>query len=182
MKAAAEGPLKGILGYTEAPIVSRDVIGDPHSSLFDSQLTMTAGKTVKIISWYDNEWGYSSGSWTWPPSCCRRGTPMSLLAIDAPGIQWRGARVLVRADLNVPAGGRPHHRRRPDPGVGPHHPRAAPAGRVGGGVQPPGPPQGGAQARAVAGAVRRAVGSCSPAGWSSWATAWARMSRPAWSP
>ncbi|MCC6830404.1 MAG: type I glyceraldehyde-3-phosphate dehydrogenase [Thermoleophilia bacterium] len=60
MKAAAEGPMKGILGYTEAPIVSRDVIGDGHSSLFDAQLTMTAGKTVKIISWYDNEWGYSS--------------------------------------------------------------------------------------------------------------------------
>jgi glyceraldehyde 3-phosphate dehydrogenase len=59
MKAAAEGPLKGILGYTEAPIVSRDVIGDPHSSLFDSELTMVSGNTVKVISWYDNEWGYS---------------------------------------------------------------------------------------------------------------------------
>jgi glyceraldehyde 3-phosphate dehydrogenase len=59
MKAAAEGPLKGILGYTEAPIVSRDVIGDPHSSLFDAELTMVRGTTVKVISWYDNEWGYS---------------------------------------------------------------------------------------------------------------------------
>jgi len=60
MKAAADGPLAGILGYTAAPIVSRDVIGDAHSSLFDSSLTMVRGTTVKVISWYDNEWGYSS--------------------------------------------------------------------------------------------------------------------------
>jgi len=59
MKAAADGPLNGILGYTDAPIVSRDVIGDPHSSLFDSKLTMVRGRTVKVVSWYDNEWGYS---------------------------------------------------------------------------------------------------------------------------
>ncbi len=59
MKAAAEGPLKGILAYTDAPIVSRDVIGDSHSSLFDSGLTMVRGTTVKVVSWYDNEWGYS---------------------------------------------------------------------------------------------------------------------------
>jgi glyceraldehyde 3-phosphate dehydrogenase len=59
MKTAADGPLKGILGYTTAPIVSRDVIGDPHSSLFDSGLTLVRGTTVKVISWYDNEWGYS---------------------------------------------------------------------------------------------------------------------------
>jgi glyceraldehyde 3-phosphate dehydrogenase len=59
MKAAAEGPLKGILGYTDAPIVSRDIIGDSRSSLFDSGLTMVRGTTVKVVSWYDNEWGYS---------------------------------------------------------------------------------------------------------------------------
>jgi glyceraldehyde 3-phosphate dehydrogenase len=59
MRAAADGPLNGILGYTDAPIVSRDVIGDPHSSLFDSGLTMVRGTTVKVVSWYDNEWGYS---------------------------------------------------------------------------------------------------------------------------
>ena len=59
MKAAADGPLNGILGYTDAPIVSRDVIGDPHSSLFDSKLTMVRGTTVKVVAWYDNEWGYS---------------------------------------------------------------------------------------------------------------------------
>jgi glyceraldehyde 3-phosphate dehydrogenase len=57
--AAEEGPLKGILGYTEDPIVSRDIIGDSRSSLVDGPLTMARGTTVKVISWYDNEWGYS---------------------------------------------------------------------------------------------------------------------------
>ena len=59
-RAASEsGPLAGILGYTEDPIVSRDIVGDARSSLFDSSLTMVNGATVKLISWYDNEWGYS---------------------------------------------------------------------------------------------------------------------------
>ena len=59
-RAAAEsGPLVGILGYTEDPIVSRDIVGDPRSSLFDAGLTMVNGTTVKLISWYDNEWAYS---------------------------------------------------------------------------------------------------------------------------
>ncbi len=58
-KAAADGPLKGILKYSDDPIVSRDVIGNPHSSILDAPLTMVMGDTVKIISWYDNEWGYS---------------------------------------------------------------------------------------------------------------------------
>jgi glyceraldehyde 3-phosphate dehydrogenase len=59
-RAAAEsGPLAGILGYTEDPIVSRDIVGDPRSSLLDASLTMVNGTTVKLISWYDNEWGYS---------------------------------------------------------------------------------------------------------------------------
>ena len=63
MKAAAEGPLKGILAYTEDPIVSVDIVGDDHSSIFDSGLTMVMGDDsdlVKIVSWYDNEWGYSN--------------------------------------------------------------------------------------------------------------------------
>jgi len=63
MKKAAEGPMKGILEYCEEPIVSVDVIGNPHSSVFDSLQTMVMGGTgnfVKCISWYDNEWGYSS--------------------------------------------------------------------------------------------------------------------------
>ena len=57
--AAEEGPLVDILGYTEDPIVSRDVVGDPRSSLFDAPLTMGNGTTVKVVCWYDNEWGYS---------------------------------------------------------------------------------------------------------------------------
>jgi glyceraldehyde 3-phosphate dehydrogenase len=61
VKAAAEGPLKGILAYTEDAIVSTDIIGDPHSSIFDASLTMVVeGKFVKVVSWYDNEWGYSN--------------------------------------------------------------------------------------------------------------------------
>lgn len=59
MKQAAAGPLKGILEYTEEPIVSSDVIGNPHSSIFDSKLTMAMGSYAKVFSWYDNEWGFS---------------------------------------------------------------------------------------------------------------------------
>lgn len=61
VKKAAEGPLKGILQYTEDPIVSVDIIGNPHSSVFDSLCTsVIEGNLAKVISWYDNEWGYSS--------------------------------------------------------------------------------------------------------------------------
>jgi len=59
-KAAGSGPLKGVLRYTEDPIVSSDIVGDPHSSIFDAGLTMSMGKMVKVLSWYDNEWGYSN--------------------------------------------------------------------------------------------------------------------------
>ncbi|MCK4529632.1 MAG: aldehyde dehydrogenase, partial [Candidatus Marinimicrobia bacterium] len=59
MKKAAEGPMKGILEYTEDPIVSIDIVGNSHSSIFDSGMTIVAGNMVKILSWYDNEWGYS---------------------------------------------------------------------------------------------------------------------------
>jgi glyceraldehyde 3-phosphate dehydrogenase len=62
MKEAADGSLKGILSYTEDPIVSTDVVGDPHSSIFDAGQTMVIGdgRMVKAVSWYDNEWGYSN--------------------------------------------------------------------------------------------------------------------------
>ncbi|MFM6974857.1 MAG: type I glyceraldehyde-3-phosphate dehydrogenase [Agromyces sp.] len=59
-KAASEGPLKGILKYTEDEIVSSDIVTDAHSSIFDAGLTKVLGTTVKIASWYDNEWGYSN--------------------------------------------------------------------------------------------------------------------------
>ena len=59
MKAAADGPLKGILKYYDAPIVSSDIVTDPHSSIFDSGLTKVIDDQAKVVSWYDNEWGYS---------------------------------------------------------------------------------------------------------------------------
>jgi glyceraldehyde 3-phosphate dehydrogenase len=59
-KTAAEGDLKGILRYSEEPLVSSDIVGDPHSCIFDSEFTMAVGPMVKVFGWYDNEWGYSS--------------------------------------------------------------------------------------------------------------------------
>jgi glyceraldehyde 3-phosphate dehydrogenase len=61
VRAAADGPMRGILAYTEDPIVSTDIVRDPHSSIFDSGLTMVIeGRLAKVVSWYDNEWGYSN--------------------------------------------------------------------------------------------------------------------------
>ena len=61
LRAAADGPLQGILEYTEAPLVSSDIIGNPHSSIVDGQLTaVLEGTLVKVFSWYDNEWGFSN--------------------------------------------------------------------------------------------------------------------------
>ncbi|GAA1376373.1 MAG TPA: type I glyceraldehyde-3-phosphate dehydrogenase [Candidatus Luteococcus avicola] len=60
VKEAAEGELKGVLKYTEDPIVSTDIVGDPHTSIFDANETKVIGNLVKVLSWYDNEWGYSN--------------------------------------------------------------------------------------------------------------------------
>ncbi|GAB3675449.1 type I glyceraldehyde-3-phosphate dehydrogenase [Angustibacter aerolatus] len=60
VKAAAEGPLKGYLKYTEDPIVSSDIVTDPSSCIFDAGLTKATGNQVKVVGWYDNEWGYSN--------------------------------------------------------------------------------------------------------------------------
>ncbi|MFT3855359.1 MAG: hypothetical protein QM733_21890 [Ilumatobacteraceae bacterium] len=59
-RAAKVGPLKGVLKYTEDPIVSSDIVGDPHSAIFDAGLTASLGTLVKVLAWYDNEWGYSN--------------------------------------------------------------------------------------------------------------------------
>jgi glyceraldehyde 3-phosphate dehydrogenase len=87
VEAAANGPLKGILAYTEDPIVSSDIVSDPHSSIVDAQSTMVIGdgRMAKVISWYDNEWGYSNrcvelrqgplGTETWPSTGNRSVTP-----------------------------------------------------------------------------------------------------------
>ena len=60
LKAAADGPLKGILVYNEDPIVSTDIVTDPASCIFDAPLTKVIGNQVKVVGWYDNEWGYSN--------------------------------------------------------------------------------------------------------------------------
>ncbi|MCW2858869.1 MAG: glyceraldehyde-3-phosphate dehydrogenase, type [Actinoallomurus sp.] len=60
VRAAAEGPLRGILTYTEDPIVSSDIVTDPASCIFDSGLTKVIGNQIKVVGWYDNEWGYSN--------------------------------------------------------------------------------------------------------------------------
>ncbi|MCC5946894.1 MAG: type I glyceraldehyde-3-phosphate dehydrogenase [Nitriliruptoraceae bacterium] len=60
LKAAADGPLQGVLEYTEDPIVSVDIIGNPHSCIFDGLATIAAGRMVKVLGWYDNEMGYST--------------------------------------------------------------------------------------------------------------------------
>jgi glyceraldehyde 3-phosphate dehydrogenase len=60
MRAAADGPLRGILTYTEDPIVSSDIVTDPASCIFDSGLTKVIGDQIKVVGWYDNEWGYSN--------------------------------------------------------------------------------------------------------------------------
>jgi Glyceraldehyde-3-phosphate dehydrogenase/erythrose-4-phosphate dehydrogenase len=59
LKRAASGPMKGILEFCEDPIVSHDVVGNPASSIIDAALTMANGRLVKVVSWYDNEWGYT---------------------------------------------------------------------------------------------------------------------------
>ena len=60
MKAAADGPLKGIMEYSEDPLVSIDIVGNPHSCVFDAPSTLANGKLVKVLGWYDNEWGYAT--------------------------------------------------------------------------------------------------------------------------
>jgi glyceraldehyde 3-phosphate dehydrogenase len=59
VKRASETYLKGVLEYSEAPLVSTDIIGNPHSSIFDATMTRVVGRLVKVFGWYDNEWGYS---------------------------------------------------------------------------------------------------------------------------
>jgi glyceraldehyde 3-phosphate dehydrogenase len=60
VKKAAEGPMKGIVEYTEDPLVSTDIVGNPHSCIFDADQTLVNGTLVKVVGWYDNEWGYSN--------------------------------------------------------------------------------------------------------------------------
>ena len=76
--AAADGPLRGILAYTEDPIVSTDIVKDPHSSIFDAEQTMVLeGRMVKTVAWYDNEWGYSNRCVELAEKVLRRSRPRS---------------------------------------------------------------------------------------------------------
>lgn len=60
MKSVSRNELKGIIDYLDYPAVSSDIVGNPHSSIFDPEYTFVQGKTVKVLAWYDNEWGYSN--------------------------------------------------------------------------------------------------------------------------
>ena len=60
MKAAADGPMKGVLSFCTDPIVSSDIVGDPHSCIYDAGLTRVSGNVVKVFGWYDNEAGYAT--------------------------------------------------------------------------------------------------------------------------
>ena len=100
IKAAAEGPLKGILVYTEDEIVSADIVTDPASCIFDAGLTKVIGNQVKVVGWYDNEWGYSNRLVDLVKFV--GATPVMTTLDDLLGEGVAGRRVLVRADLNVP--------------------------------------------------------------------------------
>ena len=108
VKEAAEGPLAGILAYTEDPIVSTDIVADPHSSIFDAEQTMVIdGRLVKVVSWYDNEWGYSNrcvelAAKVLEPKPAAVGTELSFAKASVRDAEVDGRRVLVRVDFNVP--------------------------------------------------------------------------------
>ena len=150
MKAAADtGALKGILRYSTAPLVSSDIVGDPYSSIFDSPLTMANGNLVKVVAWYDNEWGYS---------CRRRRPDLEGGVKTVRDLPVEGKRVLVRADLNVPLDEDEDHRRLPPPGGAADHPLPARAVGRRGGVLASGPAEGRGAARALAAPRRRPDG------------------------
>ena len=107
MKAASEsGPLKGILNYNKAPLVSVDFNHDPASSTFDATLTKVSGRLVKVSSWYDNEWGFSNRMLDTTVAlderqvAIERRLPMKFKRLA--DVDVRGKRVFIRADLNVP--------------------------------------------------------------------------------
>ena len=114
LKKAAEGPLKGILQYSEEPLVSTDQNGNPHSSIVDATITkVIEGRMAKVIAWYDNEWGYSSRLATSSFSLqsevvhmIRKNSHTTstdiLKKLTIEDFNLRGKRVFIRADFNVP--------------------------------------------------------------------------------
>ena len=99
VKAKADtGRLAGILAYTEDEIVSLDIVGNPYSSIFDSELTMAHGRQAKVISWYDNEWGFSNRL----VDLDHQGPVTRTLPRGLDALEVAGRRVLCRVDFNVP--------------------------------------------------------------------------------
>ena len=122
MKAAADGPMKGVLEYTDEPIVSSDIVKNPASSIFDSLLTVVMDETmVKLVAWYDNEWGYSNRV----VDVAQKAVVKTLRDLG----DLAGRRVLVRVDFNVPLDGRSGRRRHADPRGAADDRGAAPARR-----------------------------------------------------
>ena len=200
IKAAGDGPLKGILEYTEDPIVSADIVTDPASCIFDAGLTKVIGNQVKVVGWYDNEWGYSN----------RLVDLVTLRRRSA--VSEREPRSTVD-DLRAPASGcwsarperaargRGHHRRRPDPGQRCRPSSADRRGRPGRRLSPPGPTQGRGRPEVLAGAggaaarrtarrpvrspptrsatARSGVAALATAAWRCWRTCASNPRRPA---
>ena len=109
-REAAAGPLGKYLTYTDAPIVSSDIVTDPSSCIYDAKLTKVFGNMVKVLGWYDNEWGYSNRL---VDLTTLVGESLWMRSVDdllAEGVS--GRRVLLRADLNVPLD-KTHRRRSP---------------------------------------------------------------------
>ena len=130
-QGGGRGPAQGLsCSYTEDPIVSSDIVTDPASCIFDAGLTKVIGNQVKVVGWYDNEWGYSNRLvdlvtlvGQTPLSDGARADPGDIASLG----DLRGKRVLVRSDLNVPLDGTTDHRRRPDPGLRADHLQRSPS-------------------------------------------------------
>ena len=128
VKARADtGRMKGILAYTEDEIVSQDIVGNPYSSIFDAKLTMAHGRQAKVISWYDNEWGFSNRL----VDLIDQGPVTRTLPRGLDALELVGRRVLCRVDFNVPLRGRRDHRRHAHPrGAADDRARCASAARA----------------------------------------------------
>ena len=125
-RAAAEsGPLAKVLEYSEAPLVSSDIVGSPASCTFDSKLTMAMGNLVKVLGWYDNEWGYSNRLVDLVVIVgCEERVTASVPQLEDLG-DLDGKRVLVRADFNVPLRDGRDRRRPAHPGRPAHAARGS---------------------------------------------------------
>ena len=161
MKDAADGALKGILAYTDEPLVSVDFNHDPHSSTYDATMTKVIdGTLVKVCAWYDNEWGFSNRMLDTTLALVEgalRSAAMSILRMT--DLDLRGKRVLIREDLNVPVQDGVVTQRRAHPRVAADDPGArTDAGAARAGDVAPRPARGGRVRRGVlAGAGRAAA-------------------------